>query len=459
MSASSMVDTTPIAIFPDPKDQITSYNSTNSQYVSFLNSLENQFNIPKEQLSLIYDEYLTSFNKAYNHSQISMLPCFKIPKTFNHKTDLNGQFIVLDIGGSTIRIGIVNLSNIHDPIVVQKQWLLDEDSKIIDLGFFENLVDKAIEITTSLGDENDDIKEWEIGMTWSFPVNESNEIITMGKGFCITQEVVGIGIDKIVQRVCFARHFNAKVSSVINDSIAVNLSGLIDCDFNSKISFILGTGLNSCVIRNHELINTELGFFGKLHNVTKYDLIIDQRWTSMKKPYIENAPDGVKIFQPLEFLASGRYLSEMLRLIIMDLIQRDLLPNFQVKNFIEPFQLHGKFICIFGSSNNNSLIKSEMSSQYNIIITDEEITILRHVIDIILERSSIYVSIAIKALSQFVNDEEDIINVNYIGSFLSHCTDLQAKISKHSQHTIKLNHIDNSSILGAAVASCIKGHK
>lgn len=462
MSASSMVDSSsPITYFSDSKEHISiSYNSENSQYVSFLNSLTKQFNIPNETISILHDEFISSFQKAYTHSKISMLSCFKIPKHFNHTTDLNGQFIVLDIGGSTIRIGIVNLSNPNDPIIIQRQWLLGEDAKIIDMNFFENIVEKAIEMITSLGKQIDDDRIWEIGMTWSFPVDESNEIITMGKGFCITEEVIGMGIDKIVERVCLAKNFKARVSAVINDSIAVNFSGLIDCDFNSKISFILGTGLNSCVIKDHELINTELGFFGKLHDVTKYDQVIDQKWETMKEPYINNAPDGVKIFQPLEFLASGRHISEILRLIIVDLIQKDFLPSFDIKDFITPFQLHGKFICIFDSSNNKTLIKSKILSAYNIKITDEEITILLKVIDIILERSAIYVSVAIRALSEFVNDDnDDIINVNYIGSFLFHCTDFQKKIAKHSQHTIKLNHIDNSSILGAAVAACIKNHR
>lgn len=388
-----------------------------------------------------------------------MIPCFKIPQTFNN--NLSGEFIVLDIGGSTIRVGIVDLSNRESPILAQRQWLLSENDKIVDRAFFQQLVRKMIQLVRDV-DESEKPTLWNIGITWSFPLNTLNEIITMGKGFTLTKEVVKVGIDGLITQICKDYGFNARVGAVINDSVAVNLSGLVDSDgVSSNISFILGTGLNSCILKDNELINTELGFFGKLKNVNKYDQVIDKRWNTMIEPYYENATgkDNVPIFQPLEFLASGRYISEILRLIIVDLIQEEGLLSFDINQFIEPFSLHGNFVCLLESSLSNELIKSGISKSYNIIITDEEIALLQAIIDVILERSATYISSSIQALAQFVEqDSNEIINVNYIGSFLFHCKEFQQKIQANSGGVIRLNHIEHSSLLGAAVAACIRNH-
>lgn len=431
--------------------------STSLGFDEYVAALTERFQPSNAKISkdALIQDFLRTFNHAFNESEISMIPCFKIHKHFNHEKDLEGEFIVLDIGGSTIRIGIVDLSNRRTPIITQKQWLLSEGDKIIHEDFFENLVDKLIELVG-----NNKEKFWNIGITWSFPLNTANEIVTMGKGFHVKPEVLGIGVDKIISKICHKKGFNAEVKAIINDSVAVNLSGLINSDvLNSKISFILGTGLNSCVLKNNQLINTELGFFGKLDEVTVYDKKLDSRWNKMKEPYLKNSKVA-PIFQPLEFLASGRYIPEILRLIIVELI-RDGDLFFKIEKFNKPFTLHGDLICALDPSKSIEEIKSDLkNSSYNLKVNTIQIEILQAIIDIILERSAIYVSCAIRALSQFIDhDPNEVINVNYIGSFLFHCVEFQKKIKHHSDNKIHLNHIENSSLLGAAVAACINSHR
>ncbi|CCH40633.1 Hexokinase-1 [Wickerhamomyces ciferrii] len=438
----------------------------NSDTLKFISNLRDEFQITNP-LNKIHQDFLQSYEKAYKDSQISMIPIFNIPKTFNHKTtDINGKSLVIDIGGSTIRIGVIDLDTPESPIQIQKQWILNEDEKLIDLKFFENLVLKAIDIINEYDDDHNNDDEWKIGITWSFPLNKKNQIITMGKGFHISKEIENASIDELITSI-FRNKFqiNAKIYSIINDSIAVNLSGLINHDFNSQISFILGTGLNSCINKNYDLINTELGFFGKLpiENITKYDEQLDSRWKNFSNiPYIHNETNNENgVFMPLEFLSSGRYVSEILRLIILDLLQNnhitDSIPLQSIIN--EPFGLHGKFICSFDSSLSYQEIQSNLLTNFNINFKDEEIMIFQSIIDILLERTAIYVSQSILSLSKFVHQQDQsIINVNYIGSFLYHCKELQSKISKYSHNTIHLNHIEHSSLIGAAVSVCINTH-
>ena len=115
----------------------------------------------------------------------------------------------------------------------------------------------------------------------------------------------------------------------MNDSIAPLLSQAY-LDESAKLAFILGTGLNAAIelplatiapeklghrpVDWYEktqtiLVNTELSFFGGgTIPMTPWDEQLDQ---AHMKPG----------FQPLEYLIGGRYLGEIVRLIIADAVE------------------------------------------------------------------------------------------------------------------------------------------
>jgi hexokinase len=110
---------------------------------------------------------------------------------------------------------------------------------------------------------------------------------------------------------------------------------------------ILGTGTNMAVVlpvsaltktkfgirpqswhdqARHVLVNTEFSMFGK-------NILPTTRWDDyLNKTHMY--PD----FQPLEYLVSGRYLGEIVRLVLLEAIQSTGLFNGQYpEHFLEPY--------------------------------------------------------------------------------------------------------------------------
>lgn len=413
--------------------------------VEFISSLEKIFELSFDDREFIYNDLIYCFNESYKVSRVSMIPSsFQIPKEIPTEGDL---ILCFDIGGSTIRISVIEIKCSSVAVKLQKQWLLKEDEKLIDLKFFDDLIKKSIELISQF-----DKKSWNVGISWSFPLTERNKIITMGKGFIISDEIKSSPINELISDSFNKSKIIIDKVSIINDSISVALSTLLDKSENSNISLIVGTGINSCINFNNQLINVELGFFGKLPRPTKYDLIIDSRWNQDLKPHL--IQDDSNLFQPLEFLCSSRYIIKLFKIIAADLIDLGII-RYNEFFFDDLFEIHGSFILLFENLKDiESIIPELIKQNFNFSIDD--IKTFNRVLNIIIKRSSIFASLSIKALNQFINNSDDnVINVNYIGSFLENSTLYQNQIIKQSNNSIRLHHIRNSSIIGAGIASYI----
>jgi hexokinase len=78
----------------------------------------------------------------------------------------------------------------------------------------------------------------------------------------------------------------------------------------------------------HVLVNTEFSMFGK-------DILPTTRWDD----YL-NKTHTLPDFQPLEYLIGGRYLGEIVRLILVEAIQTHGLFNGRFpEQFLEPYTL------------------------------------------------------------------------------------------------------------------------
>jgi hexokinase len=119
------------------------------------------------------------------------------------------------------------------------------------------------------------------------------------------------------------------MDSIVNDASATLLSRAYQ-NSSTRMALILGTGFNAAVhlpvsalapskfgIRpqswhdqaDHVLVNTELSMFGK-------DVLPTTRWDD-----ILNTNHSHPDFQPFEHLVSGRYLGEIVRLILLEAVR------------------------------------------------------------------------------------------------------------------------------------------
>ncbi len=142
---------------------------------------------------------------------------------------------------------------------------------------------------------------------------------------------------------------SAKILATVNDAAATLMAGAY-ADSSTKIGLVLGTGVNAAVelpvsvlgpdkfgsrppswkddAPQNVLVNTELSVYGNtVLPRTSWDDILSNL----------NALPG---FQPLEYLIGGRYLGEIVRLIVVDAVNRvGLLGGHMPKRLQQPFSL------------------------------------------------------------------------------------------------------------------------
>ncbi|KAF2473257.1 hexokinase-1 [Lindgomyces ingoldianus] len=305
-----------------------------------LGEVQRLFEAPLEPAKLLAmsGKLQDQFAPKLQESNICMLP------SYNHKlpTGLEqGTYLALDVGGSTFRVAVVELSGKQQPgsksmrIVTMKSYKIDNSVRSLrGHAFFDWMAEK---IESAVMDPQvkkiNGTKSFPMGLAWSFPVEQtsirSGNLLDMGKGFRATEGLMGQDLSELIMAPCRKRNLPVHMDSIINDSSATLLSRAYE-DPSTRFAVILGTGFNIAVHlptnalaaskfhgypqkwlneASHVLVNTELSMFGKnVFPTTKWDDYLNE--THVR-------PD----FQPFEHLISGRYLGEIVRLILVEAVK------------------------------------------------------------------------------------------------------------------------------------------
>lgn len=389
-------------------------------------------------------------------------------------------------------------SRIH--IVVEKSWIIPNDFKIIDYNFFKFIGSKINEIV--LNQKTIDFKSIiSTGITWSFPLetisHNRGKIVHVSKGYTIAEEIYNQDLKDILEQVLneqFNLHIDVKV--IVNDSLAVYAAGAF-IDKYIKLGLVLGTGINMCCSLNasekiHEkkilkgeskmLFNTELSLFG--HQlipdfVNKYDEMIDPRFgkvDSSFRSYMTVEPNSNLILQPHELMTSGRYLPELTRLVIADLVSSKLIFQNLGEKYLLPLTtafdgFSGELMCFIDETENTFEIIEKIAQTYHWprhLIKVDDVLYLKDIINNIIKRASIIVSIIIIAfikLLKYHNPDLNLgkkLDIGFVGSVLyyfnNYRNSILSLINNHQEVkklglTVDFKLIENSSIIGAAIGA------
>ncbi|KAF2645079.1 hexokinase-1 [Massarina eburnea CBS 473.64] len=289
-------------------------------------------------------------------SDICMLP------SYNHKLPSGlekGSYLALDVGGSTFRVAVVDLNGFQPGaksmrIVNMKSYKIDNTVRNLrGTAFFDWMAEKIeIAISDPQVKKLNGTQNFAMGLAWSFPVEQtssrSGNLLTMGKGFLATEGTLGQDLSELIMAPCRRRNLPVSLDSIVNDSAATLLSRAYE-DPATRFAVILGTGFNIAVHlptstlasskykgypekwlneAEHVLVNTELSMFGKdVFPLTKWD-------EQLNEAHIR--PD----FQPFEHMISGRYLGEIVRLIVVEAVRSAGLFSGEVPSKLdEPYAL------------------------------------------------------------------------------------------------------------------------
>lgn len=447
---------------------------------------------------------LSDLNASLSENAITMLPNFNISPT----GDESGLYLVVDLGGSTLRVAVVTIAPPDGKyasridridVVVEKKWLISNKYKVINRDFFKFIGSKIMETIH----KQEVLKLSDViraGITWSFPLDTTSynngKIRHVSKGYTIGEDVSDKDLKQLFESV-LQEEFTLQVDirSILNDSLAVYAAGAF-LDDKMRLAMVLGTGFNMCcsleankdgmhpskLIDKKMLINTELSLFGQHlcdDFATKYDAIIDNRFNNFKhhfKTYLQPDPDTNTIFQPHELMTSGRYLPELARLVLAELIEDgEIFKDFEkselnsiVNDEYDGFE--GELMCFINESHDFNAIGEKLCQvyQWRKIVLNSDIVIIKYVIKAIIQRAAFIVANAIiaffKLIKQYNKKEElkGLLTIGYVGSVLNHFHNYRNLIisyvnssedAKTCGYEIDLKLIENSSIIGAAIGA------
>ncbi|CAF1293884.1 unnamed protein product [Didymodactylos carnosus] len=233
-----------------------------------------------------------------------------------------GQILALDLGGTNFRILLINLLG-HGRIDIQSKIFLIPQRIMVGEGqhLFKHIADCLSDFMT---------KENLLSTGLRYPLGLASARLTQWtKGFSCSN-VVDEDVVKLLQTAIDEKHLNVDCVALVNDTVGT----LMACaykDPHTSIGLILGTGTNACYMEQLDkvgtwngdydepkqvIINMEWGAFGdngKLNHIrTKYDEEVDLSSLNPSK-------------QLFEKMISGMYMGEIVRLIILDLMQQELL--------------------------------------------------------------------------------------------------------------------------------------
>ncbi|XP_044716320.1 hexokinase domain-containing protein [Hirsutella rhossiliensis] len=232
----------------------------------------------------------------------------------------SGQYVAVDVGGSTLRVALVELrgreahQGKQSDIVSMRNFRIAKAIKDLEgMAFFDWMAEKIREtLSTGLSREHGPDKPIPLALAWSFPL----------------EGLVGEDLGRIVKSACEHCGLNVELRAILNDSSACLLSRAYSYT-STRFGLILGTGVNMAAFlpvrgigrpkfgvrpdgwfdqASHVIVNTELGMFGHgILPMTRWD-----RQLTKGHP----RPD----FQPLEHLVSGMYIGEIVRLALVEAI-------------------------------------------------------------------------------------------------------------------------------------------
>ncbi|KAL1861917.1 N-acetylglucosamine kinase 1 [Paecilomyces lecythidis] len=364
------------------------------------------------------------FRACLQSSPVNMLPSYTYALPTGEE---KGTYLALDVGGSTFRVALVELRGRSEDIKILhvKSSVIDNTVKQLEgTAFFDWMAEK-IDLTLAEVSEKygRDGKPLSMGLSWSFPIDQTSTrsglVIHMGKGFLCSNGTLGQELGDLIIKSCQKRNLNVRVDAIVNDSSATLLSRAYN-DPKTRMSLILGTGTNAAIhFPVHEIgvakfgsrpqewfdraknviVNSEMSMFGGgILPMTRWDDVLNR--THLRPDY-----------QPLEYLITGRYLGEIVRLIIVEAVETAGLFGGELPHSMrEPYSLDTAILAFLEADTSVSLAPSSALLQkehtFPVSPSTEDLQFLRKVAGFVSRRAAGYLATAIHSMWCLRNEAE-----------------------------------------------------
>jgi len=438
-------------------------------YEEFVSYLEKFFTISLNDIKVIITDFHAEMQKGLSgyESSLKMIPSFVDRPKGNEK----GRFIALDLGGTNFRVLAVELDGKGNSrvLAVSKFAIQKKDMQGTGVQLFDFITDC---IDSFLTENNIDRKNlYDLAFTFSFPVEQTNiaagKLIVWTKGFT-AKGVEGEDIIILLNEALRRKNISCiKVAALVNDTVGT-LVAKSYTDPTCDLGVIMGTGTNACYReklsniqklrgqdpKGHMIVNMEWGNFDKLRP-TCYDKQLDEASVNPGAMYLEK-------------MVSGMYLGEITRLILIDLIKKDLLflnePD-AAESFKKKDSLKTEHMSLIEGDETTNLDEVEQFFNNNGIsnITLHDKTILKRLCEFVSARAARLGAAAISAVITWIDPElNDRHTVGIDGSlfekypgFGAKMTDVFKKLFAEKAEKIMLVHSKDGSGKGAAIIAAV----
>ncbi|EMG48741.1 HXK2 Hexokinase-2 [Candida maltosa Xu316] len=372
-----------------------------AQLLEAIKPFEQEFTISGAKLQEIVNHFISELDRGLSKAggNIPMIPGWVMDYPTGKET---GNYVAIDLGGTNLRVVLVKLGGNRDFDTTQSKFALPPHlrtgskdelwefiakclKEVVDDVFPEGVTEPIpLGFTFSYPASQDRINEgilqrWTKG--WDVPGIEGNDVVPM-----LQEAVKKVGVP-------------INVVALINDTVGTLVaSGYTDPE--TKMGVIFGTGVNGAYYdvlgdipklegrcdddipaTSLMAINCEYGSFDNEHQVlprTKYDIQIDA----------ESPRPGQQSFEKMN---SGYYLGELLRLILLELYEKELIFKGQnVDKLKKPFVMDTSFPSRIELDpfENLSDVADIFQDELKIQTTEPERKIIRRLAELIGERSA-----------------------------------------------------------------------
>lgn len=333
-----------------------------------LRRLEAMFTLTPQRMRMIVEAFKDALELGLSKpgQVVPMIPTY----VFGWPTGKeSGNYLAVDLGGTNLRVCLVTLQGGGKWEITQTKYRLSEEQKHDEGQLLFDFCAECLKTFVESSIESGTIQKGAIlplGFTFSYPCSQDKidhgVLIRWTKGFG-APNTEGHDVVEMFKRSLEKYNVPAEVVALTCDTTGTLIASHY-VNPATKIACIFGTGCNAAYMerasdipkigtlgidpQDEIAINCEWGAFDSFEHEhlprTKYDIIIDEA---------SNKPGE----QAFEKLISGRYLGEILRLIICELIDEGVLFLGQNTYKIEiPYSFDTAFLSLMESDPTDELL-------------------------------------------------------------------------------------------------------
>ncbi|TFK73149.1 hexokinase [Pluteus cervinus] len=361
-----------LAIHTRTQDEEDLPHATKRTMADHLRKYETIFTLTPQRMRMITEAFKEALELGLQKPGqiVPMIPTF----VFGWPTGQEkGEYLALDLGGTNLRVCLVSVQGDGKFEIAQSKYRLTEEQKQEDgqklFDFCAECLKTFIDQNLTESDSPLHLKPGEklpLGFTFSYPCAQDRidhgVLIRWTKGFG-APNMEGHDVAEIFRKSLEKYDVPVVLSALINDTTGTLIASHY-VNPKTKIAVIFGTGCNAAYmehVSNIEkikslnidsstdmAINCEWGAFDSFEHEhlprTKYDITVDEDSNKPKE-------------QAFEKLISGRYLGEILRLVLCELIDEAVLFLGQNTYKIEvPYAFDTAFLSLMESDPTDELL-------------------------------------------------------------------------------------------------------